>query len=455
MIDIIRKYGVGIIIILVSAYLISLALYLAAPNGKNKYQDVDDVLVLNAENVEASNPNLEFLTPKVRPPTAEEAEKYPQFTNLPTLYITIESSLSKIQRGVYINGRYTLVDENGNGIYDELLMIKGRGNYQWGMPKKPYTLKLAKETSLLGMKSARTWLILGEYIDKTLLRNYLTFSLSKTAGLYTLDSRFIDVYFNGKYHGNYFMTESIQIHKNRIDIDPDTEAIFEIEAIYRHGDHEYCVKMIDDNHHIMYSEPDNIDDELKLANLENFKNFFKKMQDSLSKGYSEYSKYIDVDSFINWYLVNEFCKNFDSGFTSSCYCYLKDGKLYMGPVWDYHTCYGSQNVATCMNPVGFHGAESPWYGRLLKDATFARKLRERWTQLRDDGTFDDLVKSIDNTINHMSASITANFELWPGALKDNGLRGGQSKYTFDEEVDYLKNWIDKRISWLDGEWYGK
>jgi len=463
MINIIRKYGVGLIILLVTAYLISFMLYFT-PGGKNQNQDavstadgIDGIDGIDkpGENVKKNkNSRLDFLTPQARKPTAEEAEKYPQMTNLPTLYITFDGKLSDIQHGIYKNARYTLVYGDA-GIYDQPLMLKGRGNYQWGMPKKPYTLKLAAETSLLGMKSARSWYILGEYIDKTLLRNYLTFKLSAETGLYTLDSRFIDVYFNGKYNGNYFMTESIQIHKNRIDIDPDSEAIFEIEAVYRHGDHSDCVEMIGGNHHIMLAKPTNIDDGLKSENLEKFKDFFKKMQASLSQGYAEYSMYIDVDSFINWYLVNEFCKNYDSGFTSSCYCYIKNGKLYMGPCWDYHTCYGSQIVATCLDPVGFHVKESPWYGILLKDDIFYRRLCNKWTKLRDDGIFDDFIDSIGKMTNYMSESIAENFALWPGALKDSGLRGNKSKYTFDDEIDYLINWVEKRIEWLDAQWYNK
>jgi hypothetical protein len=326
------------------------------------------------------------------------------------------------------------------------------------MAKKPYNLKLVREAGLLGMKSARKWIIFGEIVDKTLLRNYLTYTLASDAGLEcTPDCRFMDVYLNGKYNGNYLMSEPIQIHRNRIDIDKNTEAIFEIEAVYRHDDHMYCINMTGDYFHIMYKEPDenNIYLDAKLANLETFKEFFEDLQASLTEGYAEYSQYIDVDSFLNWYIVNEFCKNYDSGFTSSCYCYMKNGKLYMGPVWDYHTCYGSQNVATCMDPKGYHVRESPWYSILYRDDVFNRLIHRRWTQLRDEMVFDNFLKNIDTMSNYMSESIIANYEVWPQGLKDSGLRGNKSKYTYEDEIDYLKNWVYARIDWLDGEWYGK
>lgn len=438
-----------------------------ARGAENKYQDVT-----GAESAGTSEKNEEdkkdkkdqrsgfgeINDPKARRPTPEEAEKYPLITNLPALYITTEYKMSKITKEQYLAAKYTLVYEDGSGIYDQPLLIKGRGNYQWGMPKKPYTIKLLKDTSLLGMKSAGKWNILGEYIDKTLLRNYLTFWLASAAGLeHTPECRFVDAVFNGKYNGNYLITESVQIHENRIDINKYSEALFEIEAIYRHEDHEYCIEMIDGYIHIMYKKPEEEDLYYgqKQKNLEKFRDFFGKLDKSLGEGYDSYSKYIDVESFVNWYVVNEFCKNFDSNFTSSCYCYLKDGRLYMGPVWDYHTCYGSQNVATCMDPRGFHVNGSPWYGRLTQDETFARLVRERWTRLRADGVLEDFVKNLYDTAGYISESRIKNFELWPGSLKDSGLRGNKSRYTYEGEEDYLTDWIAKRLDWIDAQWLDK
>jgi hypothetical protein len=127
----------------------------------------------------------------------------------------------------------------------------------------------------------------------------------------------------------------------------------------------------------------------------------------------------------------------------------------MGPVWDYHTCYGSQEVATCINPEGYHVDGSPWYGRLTQDETFAALVRERWTRLRGDGVFDDFVKNLYDTAGYITESRIKNFELWPDSMKDSGLRGKKSRYTYEDELDYLTDWIAKRITWLDGRWLEK
>lgn len=453
-----RMFGVFIIIINTIIILI-LTPYMMAQIGDNK-KNQDNVQTAAVAAIEENNwiTPAKIGSPQPRQPTKEEVEKYPLLTNLPALYINTEYKMSKITKEKYLPATYTLVYEDGSGLYDQPLMLKGRGNFQWGMAKKPYTIKLAKDTGLLGMKEGRKWNILAGYIDKTFLRDYLTFSLAKTAGLeHTPDCRFIDVFLNGVYNGHYLLTESIQIGENRIDIDKNTEAIFEIEAVYRHGDHTYCIEMIDDYIHVMYKKPDeeDLDAEIRLENLRKFKEFFYKLDKSLSEGYDEYSKYIDVESFVNWYIVNEFCKNYDSNFTSSCYCYLKDGKIYMGPVWDYHTCYGSQDVATGLDPKGYHVNNSPWYSRLMKDKTFSQLVCDRWTELRKAWVFEDFVDDLYDKAEYISESRKKNNELWPDTLKDSGLRGSKSRYTYEGEIEYLVDWIDDRIFWLDMEWYGK
>ena len=402
----------------------------------------------------------EILTPKVRQPTPEEAEKYPQLTNLPTLYITLNDdvSFSSITKEEYIAGTYTLVYGEEGGIYDEPIFVKGRGAYSWSNPKRPYTVKLGKPTDLLGMNKARKWVLMADYVDKTMLRTYLTFKLARdiSQGIFSPDSRYVDAYFNGQYNGLYYILDSIQVYENRINIDIEHEALFEIEAIYRHDNHRNCIDMRNGGHHILYKKPDDNDifREVKEANLVKFQEFFDNFHTALDKGYNEFSKYMNVESFVNWYIVNELVKNFDSAFTASCYCYIKDGKLHMGPVWDYHTCYGGQEVATCRIPTGYHVRTSPWFSKLMDDETFFKLVCERWTELRKEGVIDDFLSQIPGVIDNMSDSIEKNFILWRSALRETGLRGrARSFFTFEEEVDYLVNWTLTRIEWLDKQWY--
>ena len=402
-------------------------------------------------------------TPQLRQPTLEEAEKYPQLTNLPTLYIELEIiRWDQIQRSVYVPAVYTLVDGE-EGIFNEPLMIMGRGKFSWSLPKKPYTVRMARDIDLLGMKSARKWVLLAEsYVDTTMMRHNLMFWLADEADQeYAPDWRYVDLYANGEYQGTYLITESIQIHENRLNLDRNTEAIFEIEATYRCADHEWCIDMIGGQHHIWYKRPSvkgSFSYDAKSANFEKFKEFFVDMQASLSQGYEAYSQFIDVDSFVSWYIVNEFCKNFDSGFTASCYAYLRDGKLYMGPVWDYHTAFGNQDIGPPVNklsPEGYHVSSSPWFRILTGDDDFMKLVHAKWTQMRDDGIFERFIGFINETAQHISESAQLNFERWPDALRYTLRPRRLARFTFESEVEYLKDWIAWRIEWLDGEWYGR
>ena len=148
-------------------------------------------------------------------------------TNLPTLYINLDGGINKnkITKEQYLPATYTLVVDDGVGIYEQPLEIKGRGNYSWSFVQKPYTIKLAKRTDLLGMGAARTWVLVTTYSDKTLLRNYLTLNLAVDIGLqYSVEAKYVDVYINGKYNGLYVLTEKIQIHDERVDINEYVEA---------------------------------------------------------------------------------------------------------------------------------------------------------------------------------------------------------------------------------------
>lgn len=385
--------------------------------------------------------------------------EYPQLTNLPTLYIQLDDgvsfeSLNKIE---FISGTYTLVDGD-SVIYEEKLEIKGRGNYSWSFPQKPYALKLETKADLIGKdQAAKRWILVTTYSDKTLLRNYLTLTLAYELGAeYTTECMYVDLYTNGEYHGVYVLTEKIQIHENRVNINITKSALFEIEMEFRHsGNCHYCINL-PSGVHIMMKDPDEDDmttEELDKKFIE-VKSFLTAADLSLSMGYDEYSQYIDVKSFVDWYIVNEFVKNYDSNFTTSCYCFIgDDGKLYMGPVWDYDTCYGNQDAATCMNPKGYHVTNAPWYSMLTSDETFKQLRNERWTELRDEGVFDDFITKIYDTVEYISESQVLNHERWPEALKSRDLRGGRSLMTYDAEVEYLIEWVTKRTEWLDVQWY--
>lgn len=382
--------------------------------------------------------------------SAEEMRKYPQKTTIPTLYIETEKDYMRIKKDVYMNGTYTLVS-GGKGIVDKSLEIKGRGNYSWSFPQKPYTVKLGNPEPLLGMGLGKKWVLITTYSDKTLLRNYMTLNLAaRLIGMeYAVNAEYVDVYLNGEYGGLYVLSEKIELGQNRVEAD----ALFEIEAQYRHGDCSDCI-ICPSGCHIIFKEPlGDIDDkDEKAALLAEYTDLIQNADRAMKNGSDEYLDYIDVSSFVDWYIVNEFVKNYDSGFTTSCYFYVKDGKLHMGPCWDYDTCMGNQVVAECVKPVGYHVANSPWYSMLLRDEYFLDALCKRWTQLWNDSVFETFTSMLDDTASAIADSEKLDHRKYPAALTNHDLRGDLSRETWSGELDYLKDWVNTRLEWLNGEW---
>ena len=388
--------------------------------------------------------------------TAEEMAAYPQTTNLPALYIDLgKTSLNNVQHHQYTAGTYSLV-YNGEGFTDMPLQVKGRGNYSWSFPQKTFGLKLDEAAPLLGMNAGKKWVLITTYSDKTLLRNFISLNLaSEILGMdYAVQTRYVDVYFNGKYNGLYVLSQNITLGPGQVDAD----ALFEIEAQYRHSDCSNCI-ICPSGTHIIFSEP--IDEAADKAEhdalMSEYRQLIVKADNAImNKGKYVYSRYIDIDSFVDWYIMNELVKNYDSGFTTSCYMYVKDGKLHMGPCWDYDTCMGNQNVATCIDPEGYHVANSgysPWYQTLTREKDFVQALHNRWTQLYDDGKIASFMQLIDDEAEIIAESQKLDAKKWPQKLKMSDLRGHRSLFTYAEELEYLKNWLNTRIAWLNSEWH--
>ena len=142
------------------------------------------------------------------------------FSKLPVLYINTDNGKPIQNRVDYKPGSMFVQNnaETDKAEYDGAIQIRGRGNFSWGLPKKPYRIKLDKKADLFGMGSNKNWVLLANYIDESLLRNKTAYELSRELGLEYMDSTWCDVVFNGEYVGNYQLCEQIRIDPTRVDI---------------------------------------------------------------------------------------------------------------------------------------------------------------------------------------------------------------------------------------------
>lgn len=354
-------------------------------------------------------------------------------------------------------------------------------------PKKPYGIELrdtlgvnSVNASLLGMPAESDWVLNATYNDKTLLRETLTYDLNRQMSkAYTPRYRYCEVILNGSYNGIYILFEKIKRDKNRVDITNIKKTDVAGDALT--GGYIFKLDKTEGSPARTWISPYTTNgrtipiqiDRPKLEDLTeeqfqyarkfvtDFENTLKgaQYQDSLTG----YRKYINDDSFVDYLLLTEVCRNVDA-YRLSTFFYKdrdsKGGKLTMGPIWDYNLTYG--NITYC--PGGDYkgwifdftrtcptdGYQMPfWWDRLLSHKAFANKVRIRYQTLRKNVLKTESVHTrIDSMAHVLTESRTRNFERWPVIgvyVWPNGYVGK----TYQDEIDYLKTWIKNRLEWMD------
>jgi hypothetical protein len=379
------------------------------------------------------------------------------FTGLPVFYINTAAPV--VSKDNYVSAGLRI---NANGQFDQVeigidMKIKGHGNSTWEMPKKPYRLKLDNEAPLLGLQAAKNWVLLANYADKTLLRNALAFDIGHYVSAdFTPHYRFVEVVMNGQYVGNYLLTEDVEVNPGRVDIHEMTEQdqddtqitggyLLELNQNLAEGDKHFAT-----NYGLPFTikSPEAITDK----QLTYIKNYIQQTEDAmLSSNFSDpdkgYAKYINVDSFINWCLVNELMKNIDGQDYSSIF-YYKDvnGKLGMGPVWDFDLAAANYAQSETIYPTGWWIMNSRWFERLYQDPAFKARVKQRWQALKP--SLPLILSHIDENAAYLHLSQQRNFTTW-NILNTLVGPNPEAAGTYSGEIDYLKTWLEARINWLD------
>lgn len=384
------------------------------------------------------------------------------FTGIPVLYLETEGQAPIVSKDDYLKAHVKL---DGNGqfidtVFQTDLQVKGRGNTTWSMPKKPYRLKLSDKAPLLGMPSSKDWVLLANYADKSLIRNSVAFELSKRTEMpYTPRSQSVELVLNGKYAGNYLLTEQVKIAKDRIDIEEmDADDLsgdkltggYFMEVDFR-LDGDVYFTTVTGQVPIVIKDPDDI----APAQLDYIKTYIADLETALygsafADPVNGYAKYIDVNTFVNSYLVNEIMKNQDANFHSSVNLYKDRGnKICIGPVWDFDIGAGNINFNDGDKPEGWWIRNYKWYKRLFDDPAFRQLVKDRWNQLKSD-QINTIIDLVDAQARYLDRSQKENFGtwdilgtyVWPNAVVPGSYQG---------EIDYLKSWLSQRIAWMDSQ----
>ena len=379
-------------------------------------------------------------------------------TGVPVVYVETEGQAPVTSKDDYLDGRITIIanEQGEEDVSQADIAIRGRGNTTWEMPKKPYKIRFDKRTEVLDMPEHKVWVLLANYPDKTLLRNHTAFRLSQQFGLsYTPRSRFVDLYLNGTYQGNYQLTEQIKVDESRLTIDElaaDDNAESKLSGGYLL---EIDGRRDEDER---YTSPRGVRFAIRSpeygspAQFAYIKEYLQTTEEALfadtfADPTQGYARYIDVVSFIDWYLLNEVTKNTDAKFANSVYLHKpRGGKLAMGPVWDYDIGMGNVDYSPGEFTEGWYIREASWFQRLFQDPAFDEQVKARWKALKP--TVDAVITAIDQHAAHLGSSQQLNFRkwnilgrrVWPNPVVTGSYAG---------EVAYLKEWLTQRVAWMD------
>lgn len=379
------------------------------------------------------------------------------FTGLPIFYLETEAPV--VSKDEYVKGKITI---DANSRYEQTpvtavqMEMKGRGNSTWGMPKKPYRIKFDKKTALLGMPGAKKWVLLANFADKTLMRNYLALEIGQRfEAAYAPRARYVEVILNGEYLGNYLLTDQIEIGETRVNIPELKESSTDISGGYllevdeRLDAPNWFRTLL--NVAFTVKSPENI----TPAQFNYIKDYVQQIEYALynpnfTDSATGYTKYINTETFINWYLVNELLKNNDAVFFSSVFMYKdRNAKLSMGPIWDFDLAVGNANYNGNNDPRGWWVKQSVWINRLFDDPAFVKKVKDRWNILKETQV-SSLYTFINETGVYLKYSQKENFKKWD-VLYNYTWPNPVALGSYDAEVQHMKDWLSQRISWMDNE----
>lgn len=387
-----------------------------------------------------------------------------QLTNLPTFYINTLNSEPVIIKDTYLKGKLTIVSTDVTEAFADSLEIKGRGNSTWTMPKKPYRIKLNKKASLLNRPAKeKSWVLLANYCDKTLMRNAVAFKISELVGLeFTPTARFVDVVLNDQFLGNYMLSDQMEVAKGRVDVETQkttdiTEPnitggyLLEIDG-FASSEPKYFVTNRKMPITVKYPK----DDEINEAQFNYISNYTKNFENILfSNNFTDptagYRAYVDENSLINWYIASEFTGNSDSFWSTYIYKKRNDPKFYFGPMWDYDIAFNNDyRLGDATKKLMREYAHDPktWIKRFWEDPWFQNAVRARWKQLVDNGIETTILNYIDETSQLLQQSQQQNFNKW-NILDMVVYREVYTFPTYDQGVDYLKSYISNRIAYLN------
>ncbi len=387
---------------------------------------------------------------------------------LPQLKITIDGSFSSVNKEDWTAASFELtagtkVFAEGNS-YTGTGEIKGRGNSSWQQPQKPYSIKLSKKESLLGIPKTKKYAIVSTYSDPSLMRNYVTYkaALSLVGIQYVPKIEFVEVYLNGSYNGVYALVERIDIESTKIDIEEATADNLTGGYIIEKDAGDKVNKNVDPWFDAPFQANPNEDlftlkaPDVQDGMLEYLEDYMQRLHDALMGNSDEsYTKYIDISSWADFLVLQELAKNVDGNLKTSCY-FVKEKDndvLRMDAPWDFDLAYGLANWSNASQyndywdcPTGTGTSDfmvinssCPWFKQLYSFDEFNSLVKERYSAYRAE-MIPNMHSMIYEQAAYLSKAAQSNSQKWPAVG------------SFSYGVSSFDNWLKGRVEWLDAKW---
>ena len=401
-------------------------------------------------------------------------------TILPVIYMNTMGQQVLKENAIW--GNIALLDENGeeqsvfsvpNSIYRATIKYRGASSYS-KFDKKQYRIKFyknkkdsAKKVSLAGMGANSEWVLNGPYLDKTLIRNKLVYDLARELNGWAPDTRFVELFVDGEYQGVYLAVEPVTNGESRLRlsefgllsgetsyvvnrdrIDTGTE---EIETWGKTEGYTYNAL------YIRYPSKNKITEKQKEYIKNDISEFEQVLYgENFKDKRTGYQEYIDMDNWVDYFIINEFAMNYDAG-NLSTYVYKELGGKLQLAAWDFNN--GFDNYQWFHTETDrLYTVENSWFDRLWQDKNFREHVCERYGQLRKTTLSDEhIAEKIASYQEKLGDAVDRNFKVW-GYSFDEALLAGTGKEgtsrgirSYEEAMKQLTDTIRERLAYLDKE----
>ncbi len=410
------------------------------------------------------------------------------YTGLPAVAVTVNNLSAISSREIfyeadfYVGGGDPRVCGYAAETPNKLTcQVRGRGNSSWGHPKKGYSVNLDTAAPMLDMPSARKWALVSNYEDKSLMRNCVAQYLSDKLGLDArLSVRPVDLWYNGQYWGTYDLCERVSVHEARVPITEqesvsglapaDVAYIFEFDGhVNEVSDKEKAMWQKIGSH--AYFDPITGEVFMQIALAKKWLTIRTPSADQVTAEMADYvwnyvaeacmalvhedweeiNEYLDVRSFVKWYMVEELMNNTDSSFHSSVIMYRDvGGKLTLGPPWDFDRSSGNCDYWNTEDAVdSLYKSSSAWFKYIFACDEGRAMLKEEWENFSPAAA--GVGELIDAFQKQLTLSQKYNFDRWPilyqsvGAEPKNVVRA----HTFEDQVKLLRTYLTRRYGSMD------